>query len=81
MDKNIQDLSIKRDNLKNFLDLEADRLSNQLGKTSSEHCVSVHSPYCGGVEIVISCGGLREESCSLLSRVIEAVVEEGLDIV
>ncbi|TXG70807.1 hypothetical protein EZV62_005742 [Acer yangbiense] len=81
LDKNIQDLSIKRDKLKNFLDLEADRLSNQLGNTSSENCVSVRSPYCGGVEIVISCGGLREESCSLLSRVLEVVVEEGLDTV
>ncbi|KAK1575128.1 hypothetical protein Q3G72_002876 [Acer saccharum] len=79
LDKNIQDLSIKRDKLKNFLDLEADRLSNQLGNTSSENCVSVRSPYCGGVEIVISCGGLREESCSLLSRVLEVVV--ALDIV
>ncbi|KAK4838017.1 hypothetical protein QYF36_010384 [Acer negundo] len=82
LNKNIQDLSIKRDKLKNFIDLETDRLSNQLGNnTSSENCVSVRSPYCGGVEIVISCGGLREESCSLLSRALQVVLEEGLDIV
>ncbi|KAL5744465.1 hypothetical protein ACOSQ2_027581 [Xanthoceras sorbifolium] len=77
--KNIEELSVKRDKLKNLPDPEAPL---DYGNTSSENCltncVSI-SPYCGGVEIVIG-GGLRDESL-LLSRVLEVVVEEGLDVV
>ncbi|KAK3220864.1 hypothetical protein Dsin_014834 [Dipteronia sinensis] len=74
--KNIQDLSDKRDKLKNLANSEA--LDDHHGNTSSENCVSIH-PFCGGVEIVIH-DGLRDEAL-LLSRVFEVVLEEGLDVV
>lgn len=68
--KNIEDLSEKRDRLK----------SNEGNITSSSsYSVCVHSS-CGGVEIVIS-GGVREEKSFHLSRVLEVVVEQGLDVV
>ncbi|KAL5812848.1 hypothetical protein ACOSQ3_027798 [Xanthoceras sorbifolium] len=68
LEKNIQDLSVKRDRLKSLPDLEA---LNYRGINCSLNCVSVR-PYCGGVETVVN-RGLREESCSLLSRVLEVI--------
>ncbi|KAK2653704.1 hypothetical protein Ddye_013560 [Dipteronia dyeriana] len=82
MKKNIQDLSVKRDKLiKNLPDSDNQVLDH--GNTSSENCLvnctlSVH-PYCGGVGIVVG-GDLRGESF-LLSRVLEVVVDQGLDVV
>ncbi|KAK1576414.1 hypothetical protein Q3G72_013609 [Acer saccharum] len=74
--KNIQDLSDKRDKLKYLLETEA--LDGHHGNTSSKNCVSVH-PFFSGVQIVIR-DGLREETL-LLSRVLQVVVEEGLEVV
>ncbi|KAK3220866.1 hypothetical protein Dsin_014836 [Dipteronia sinensis] len=82
MKKNIQDLIVKRDKLIKYLP-DSDHQVLDHGNTSSENClvnctVSVH-PYCGGVGIVVG-GDSREESF-LLSRVLEVVVEEGLEVV
>ncbi|KAK0596942.1 hypothetical protein LWI29_020404 [Acer saccharum] len=74
--KNIEDLSDKRDKLKYLLETEA--LDGHHGNTSSKNCVSVH-PFFSGVQIVIR-DGFREETL-LLSRVLQVVVEEGLEVV
>ncbi|XP_044468573.1 transcription factor bHLH126-like [Mangifera indica] len=78
LEKKIQGLSLKRDSLKNSTFPETLEYGNA---TSSNHLTNSSvtvSPYCGGVEIVIN-SVLGEEGL-LLSRVLEAVLEEGLDI-
>ncbi|XP_058205691.1 transcription factor bHLH36-like [Rhododendron vialii] len=76
LQKNINELSIKRDRLKNMANSTADT------EGSTESCSSgrVTASLCwGGVEILINSGS--EEVGFPMSRVLEILVEEGLDVV
>ncbi|XP_065869628.1 transcription factor bHLH120-like [Euphorbia lathyris] len=74
LQNNVKKLRMKRDKLKNLGDLSS--VDEQRKCSNSSVIVSSHV---FGVEIVISCG-CKEENV-LLSRVVEAVVEEGFDVV
>ncbi|KAJ4706136.1 transcription factor bHLH [Melia azedarach] len=78
--KNIEDLNVKRDQLKKLLNSEALDQANPRSDNCLTNCVTVH-PYLGGVEIVIS--SVHKEKHLLLSKILEAVLEEeeGLDVV
>lgn len=82
--KSIQELSVKRDEIKMLSNLSA--LDEDLGNASSSsdkycsltNCVAVH-PFWGGLEIVInSCFG---DETLHLSTVMQVILEEGLDVV
>jgi len=77
--KDIKELSIKRDKIK---DMSSSIADNSEASGSSENCVSgtfMLSLCWGGVEISINSGSEDEEFP--LSRVLEILVEEGLDVV
>ncbi|OMO85944.1 hypothetical protein CCACVL1_09913 [Corchorus capsularis] len=81
--KRIQELSVKREKLKklsgNFDQGTSATSSNSDNNSSSQiNCVAIH-PYCGGVEIVIN-SGFGDES-SHLSLIMQAIIEEGLDVI
>ncbi|XP_031260645.1 transcription factor bHLH118-like [Pistacia vera] len=78
LEKKIQDLSSKRDNLKNYTDLDGLDHGNATSSNRLTNSSVTVSPYCGGVDIVIN-SVLREEGL-ILSRVLEVVLEEGLDV-
>lgn len=78
LEKKIQDLSLKRDNLKNHTDSEALNHGNPTSSNRLTNSSVTISPYGGGLDIVINCV-LREEGL-ILSRVLEVVLEEGLDV-
>ncbi|EEF51480.1 transcription factor bHLH36 [Ricinus communis] len=78
---NVQELSAKRDKLKNLSNSSSYEHGinyESAHDTFMNSIVSVRS-YLGGVEIVISCDSGDENF--LLSRVLEAVIEEGFDVV
>ncbi|XP_057995995.1 transcription factor bHLH120-like isoform X3 [Hevea brasiliensis] len=82
LQNNVQELSVKRDMLKNLSD-SSTSLDDQGTEISSQNnfmntIVTVRS-HVGGVEIGVSCGS--GENSFPLSRVLEAVVEEGFDVV
>ncbi|KAF2311811.1 hypothetical protein GH714_026847 [Hevea brasiliensis] len=82
LQNNVQELSVKRDMLKNLSD-SSTSLGDQGTEISSQNnfmntIVTVRS-HVGGVEIGVSCGS--GENSFPLSRVLEAVVEEGFDVV
>ncbi|KAK9292354.1 hypothetical protein L1049_020320 [Liquidambar formosana] len=74
----IQELRIRRDELKKLSKSSSHGCRNQTSNINSPNCVMVR-PYFCGVEIVIS-GGFREEGLPL-SRVVEILLEEGLSVV
>lgn len=76
LQKNINELSIKRDRLKNM----ANSTANTEGSTESCSSGRITASLCwGGVEILIHSGS--EEVGFPMSRVLEILVEEGLDVV
>lgn len=77
MEKTIQELSLKRDQLKNISNLEALDHGGSSSHNYLMKCVNIN-PYSGGLEIVIS-GVVGEENLQL-SSVLEALLEEGLDV-
>ncbi|KAE9464937.1 hypothetical protein C3L33_03149, partial [Rhododendron williamsianum] len=81
LQENIEQLSMKRDNLKNM----SDSIGNNTEATgSSENCFPgrVTVGLCwGGVEILISTSTGSEDEGFPMSRVLEILVEEGLDVV
>ncbi|KAG5558469.1 hypothetical protein RHGRI_008415 [Rhododendron griersonianum] len=81
LQENIEQLSMKRDNLKNM----SDSVGNNTEATgSSENCFPgrVMVGLCwGGVEILISTSTGSEDEGFPMSRVLEILVEEGLDVV
>ncbi|XP_058205690.1 transcription factor bHLH120-like [Rhododendron vialii] len=81
LQENIEQLSMKRDNLKNMFDSIG---NNTEATRSSENCFPgrVTVGLCwGGVEILISTSTGSEDEGFPISRVLEILVEEGLDVV
>ncbi|XP_020540654.1 transcription factor bHLH126 isoform X1 [Jatropha curcas] len=81
LESNVQELSAKRDKLKNLTcvgDQEEGNQSTVVHNNSTNATVSVWS-HVGGVEVVISSDS--GEETFLLSTVLEALLEEGFDIV
>ncbi|KAK6935298.1 Myc-type, basic helix-loop-helix (bHLH) domain [Dillenia turbinata] len=84
MQKVIQDLNDKRDELKNFSNLET---PHEVAKVSNEKMsgscfkgrVQLNPSYGGGLEIVISAAPREEEVP--LSKVLRALMEEGLSVI
>ncbi|KAK9178697.1 hypothetical protein WN943_027890 [Citrus x changshan-huyou] len=78
LNKNIQELGLKRDKLKNLSELGAVGHGSLNWDNCLQNCVTIH-PYSGGVEIVIN--SVHKEENLKLSKVMEAVLEEGLDVI
>ncbi|KAF9671945.1 hypothetical protein SADUNF_Sadunf12G0103100 [Salix dunnii] len=78
LNSNIQELSAKRDKLNKLFNSSTFEQGTEISDHNLMDCVKVR-PYLGGAEIVVS-GGCREEGI-LLSRVLEALLEEGFDAV
>ncbi|CAK7337144.1 unnamed protein product [Dovyalis caffra] len=74
---NIQGLSVKRDKLKNLSNSSAFEQGTEIADHNLLDSVTVRQ-YLGVVEIVVSRGSGEEGI--LLSRVLEAVLEEGFDV-
>lgn len=75
---NIQDLSVKRDKLKNLSSSSTFEHGTEISDHNLLDSVTVRH-YLDGLEIVLTRG--PGEEGILLSRVLEAVLEEGFDVV
>ncbi|CAN1265107.1 Transcription factor bHLH36 [Linum perenne] len=80
---NVQQLTNRRDNLLKGRALSSNPSSTSSSGTSSGHnttsSVAVRQRF-EGVEVVLSSGKKRQNDVVVLSRVMEAVVEEGFDV-
>ncbi|KAK2976167.1 hypothetical protein RJ640_002685 [Escallonia rubra] len=75
--KNLKELSLKRDELKRLTLVGSGNIGSSSQCTRS--CITV-LPFLGGVSIVLNYGGLDEGDLQL-SKVVELLLEEGLNII